>query len=147
MKPKARRAIKPDAQPFDEIRIITVPRYKESELSGDEWRISATATFFRKGREVFQKSYSNLEYAVRLLDHDFIDQGSGGTGYYGGEGDFCDQEGCAATASVTYRLKKEFCRSGHGEELTDPVIRKFCDRHRVRGNAGLEDCDRNYEAV
>lgn len=47
---KARRALRPDAQACDEIRIYTVPRYKTSGLSGDEWRISAVTEFYRKGR-------------------------------------------------------------------------------------------------
>lgn len=43
------RAYRPDAQAFDEIRIFTVPSYKTSGLSGDEWRISATVEFYRNG--------------------------------------------------------------------------------------------------
>gem|GEM_PF-6705725 len=45
---KDRYALRPDAQAFDEIRIVTVPRYKTSGLSGDEWRISAMIQFFAK---------------------------------------------------------------------------------------------------
>ena len=46
---KPSRALKPDAQAFDEVRIVTVPRYKRSDLSGDEWRISAEIQFYRNG--------------------------------------------------------------------------------------------------
>ncbi len=42
-------ALKPDAQAFDEIRIKIVPRFKESELSGDGWRISCQFEFYRNG--------------------------------------------------------------------------------------------------
>ena len=42
------RDLKPDAQAFDAVRITTVPRYKTSGLSGDEWRISAHVELLRK---------------------------------------------------------------------------------------------------
>jgi len=50
-----RRALRPDAQAFDEVRITTVPRYKMSGLSGDEWRISGKIQLLRKGRVVAEK--------------------------------------------------------------------------------------------
>ena len=50
-----RRALKPDAQAFDEVRITTVPRYKMSGLSGDEWRISGKIQLLRKGKVVAEK--------------------------------------------------------------------------------------------
>lgn len=40
--PKFSRTCGPDYSMVDEVVIRTVPRYKESELSGDEWRISGT---------------------------------------------------------------------------------------------------------
>ena len=143
---KERRALRPDAQPFDEIRIFTVPRYKTSGLSGDEWRISAKTEFYRKGKLIFEGGASTLEYAVRLLDRDFIHVSEGNGAYYGGEGNLCDQEGCANEATVKYRLKKEYCRQGHGTPCEDiPVVRLFCDEHKTRGDCGLEDADSNYE--
>lgn len=45
---KVSKAYRPDAQAFDEVRITTVPRWKESELSGDEWRISAKMEFLNR---------------------------------------------------------------------------------------------------
>lgn len=145
---KQRRALRPDAQPFDEIRIVTVPRYKMSGMSGDEWRISAKVEFYRKGKLIFENSYSNIEYAVRLLDRDFIQVSEGGGAYYAGEGSLCDQEGCDNEANVKYRLKKEYCRQGHGTICEGmPVIRMFCDEHKKRGDCGLEDADTNYERI
>ena len=38
-----------DDEWYDEIRVTTVPRFKTSGLSGDEWRRSAKVTFLRKG--------------------------------------------------------------------------------------------------
>lgn len=144
---KFSRAIRPDAQAFDEIRITTVPRYKESEMSGDEWRISAKVEFFRKGVLRHTSGASNVNYAVQLLNAELIKQSEGGTGYYGGEENFCDQEGCAATATVTYQLKKQYCQAGHSSDSYSPMIRMFCDRHKTRGDCGLEDADSNYTQV
>lgn len=142
-----RRALKPDAQPFDEIRIKTVPRYKMSEMSGDEWRISARIEFLRKGKKVFEDSYSALESAVAFLPGIYATEGSGRSGFYAGEGNVCDQEGCSELADHKYRLKKSYCRDGHPAELKDVVYRLFCDRHATRGDCGLEDSDKNYEKM
>jgi hypothetical protein len=60
-----RRALRPDAQAFDEVRIVTVPRYKISGLSGDEWRISSHIEFYRKGRKVHERGFGKAE--VRLM--------------------------------------------------------------------------------
>ena len=144
---KQRRALRPDAQPFDEVRIRTVPRYKTSGMSGDEWRISAVTEFYRKGKKIFENHHGTIEYAVRLLDKDYLHVSEGGGAYYAGEGDICDQEGCSAVSTVTYRLKKEYCRQGHATETEKDVIRKFCEEHKRRGDCGLGDADRNYETV
>ena len=148
---KVRRATKPDAQGFDEIRITTTPRYKTSGLSGDEWRISGTVQFFRKGRMIHEIHRQNVEGAVKFLVNDYYEALDNGLGYYGGEDDFCDQEGCAEKATVVYRLKKEFCTGGGncGQEkkMYGETIRMFCERHSKRGDCGLEDADSNYEIV
>lgn len=47
-----------DDEFYDEIRITTVPRFKTSELSGDEWRVSTHVVVLRKGRVVAEKSWS-----------------------------------------------------------------------------------------
>ncbi|KKL50531.1 hypothetical protein LCGC14_2304540, partial [marine sediment metagenome] len=38
-----------DDEGVDQIVIDTVPRYKMSGLSGDEWRVSGRVRFFRNG--------------------------------------------------------------------------------------------------
>src|SRR5690348_445902 len=132
------RALKPDAQGFDEIRIITVPRYKTSGLSGDEWRISARIQVFRKGRLIHEQSYRNVETAAMYLPALLGTLNDDGKAFYAGEGDICDQEGCSENATVIYRMKAKYCRDGHKEELHNVTIRKFCDRHKVRGDCGLD---------
>lgn len=139
------RDIKPDAQAFDEIRIITVPRFKESGLTGNEWRISANVQFMRKGRVIVERTYRNIETACNYLAAAHGEACEGGNAMYGGEGDFCDQEGCAEMATVTYQKKADYCREGHKSELRHITVRKFCERHKHRGDCGLDDADQNYE--
>jgi hypothetical protein len=141
-----RRALKPNAQAFDEVRIKTVPRWKTSGLSGDEWRISARIEFLRNGIVVHDRVVGNIEYACYLVGAEHITACDDGKGYFAGDGDFCDQEGCGGKATVTYKLKKTFCREGH-EAPSDGAIRKFCNEHKKRGDCGLEDADRNYEKI
>jgi len=146
-----RRALKPDAQAFDEVRIVTVPRYKTSGMTGDEWRISATIQFYRKGQLIHEKRAGNVLWACVMAGTEYLRAQDDGKGYFAGEGQLCDQEGCHEIATVTLRLKKEFCKDGHESDPyrydTRPLVRKFCDRHSRRGDCGLEDADRNYEVV
>lgn len=151
---KQSRALKPDAQPFDNISITTRPRYKTSGLSGDEWRISSVTEFYRKGKLVHTTYHGNIEYACRLLDADYIGALESGKGYFAGEDDRCDQDGCENEAIITYRLKNRYCREGHKTEAAPTVlgedailVRKFCKEHKRRGDCGLEDAADNYEVV
>jgi hypothetical protein len=144
------RALKPDAQAFDEVRITTIPRYKMSGLSGDEWRISGKIQLLRKGRVVAEKGMRDVETCAQALPYFILDSMDNGLGYFAGEDDFCDQEGCSEIATVTYRVKEEFCRDHpheHHKALTNIVVRKFCAKHSKRGDAGFDDSDSNYELL
>ncbi len=144
---KPRRALKPDAQPWDEIHITTVPRYKQSDLSGDEWRISGKIQFLRKGKVVHEAVYTKLEYAVDFLKAEWHRAMDDAKGFFAGEGDICDQEGCKEPATVTYRVINRYCNEPYIHKPTpneEVVIRKFCKAHATRGNAGFDDADRNY---
>lgn len=143
-KPIGRRALKPDAQGFDEIRIITVPRWKDSYYSGSEWRISASIQFFRKGVQRHEVGVSKVETAAGFCYAEMMRAYDSALGYFAGEEDTCDQEGCALPARHIRWLKKEFCQAGHGEDVKSPVYRMFCDDHKRRGDCGLEDNDSNY---
>lgn len=143
--PKPNRARKPDAQAFDRIEIITVPRYKESELSGDEWRISAAIIFYRKGKEVHRVSARNVEYACRFLDARFMEACDDAKGFFAGEDDICDQEGCAEKAVWRHELKQKYDNRGTPYPCMDGgEYRLFCDRHKTRGDCACEDGDDNY---
>lgn len=148
-----RRADRPDSQFVDEIRIVTVPRWKESDMSGDEWRISARIDFYRKGQVVGSKGARDVAMAARLVDYYLL------TGREDGKidvpnnlGDFCDQEGCCKPWTVRYALKERYGRDGKViergkwmEGVTE--YRAFCDEHKDRGDCGLDDADRNYQQM
>lgn len=159
------RCIRPDAQAFDEIRITTVPRYKTSGLSGDEWRISARVQFMRKGEVLHEEHrFKDVETAVNFLPYFMVKSAEESpktyyAGVYREDGvAFCDQEGCSEPATVVYRQKQDHCyKCGHGR---DPVrgrlgkkspgggrVRMFCARHSRRGDCGIDDADANYELV
>jgi|SRR5579872_997638 len=154
---KQSRALRPDTQAFDEIRIVTVPRYKMSGLSGDEWRISARTEFWRKGKLICSTGCRNIETACGLLMAKYYEACDDGKAYYAGVDDICDQEGCAEKATVTYRVKKEFSRdnphvwnrpaTGHSLGGESILVRRFCAAHGRRGDCGFDDSDSNYELI
>lgn len=156
MTEKISYALKPDAQPFDEIKIRIEPRWKSSELSGCEWRISAITEFYRKGKLIHetQSGGSNvMEVAAGLLFHRLVSAQDDGKGYFAGDGVHCDQEGCMAKAKYLMRLKKRFCvgPGNCGQEKKrysdTPEHRCFCEKHMKRGDNDLEDNDDNYEMI
>jgi hypothetical protein len=139
-----------DQQCVDEVRITTVTRKKESELSGDEWRFSASVEMFYKGHLLHNRFFSNVEEAaihlpiiIRSDTYDVTPNVS----------DLCQQEGCKKESTHTYRIKKKVCVDGCGcetypyELMGKPFVRKFCTNHKKRGNCALEDADKNYELL
>jgi hypothetical protein len=147
---KPLHATPPDRQGFDEVRIVTVPRWKESELSGSEWRISAKIIMMRKGHILAERDFGTVENAARFLDWVMTEvRVSGGCDLSNSSYDgLCDQEGCADQAVVTYRLKARYCRDGHkSETMSQGEYRQFCERHKHRGDCGIDDGDDNYEIV
>jgi len=138
----------PDEAIFDTIIFQTVPRFKTSDLSGDEWRIRIKVGFFYKGHLVFEKGYTQYKYAVAELPYLFLNMGQ--------EKDFkhipteereklCDQPGCSDEAVSTYKLKEIYTKFGDGPlESTWNETRAFCHRHLQRGDCGRDDADHNY---
>ncbi len=142
----------PDDRATDTILFETIPRYKASDLSGDEWRISIQIRFFKKGHLLLTKTYTSMKFAVadfpRLMAH--LCQEEGFTPLPKELSDsLCDQPGCPEQAVSTYEIKEEYARNGEGplpkSDLTK--IRKFCHKHLQRGDCGLEDSDTNYEVI
>lgn len=153
---KKGNTIRPDAQAFDEVRIFTVPRYKQSGLSGDEWRISATVEFLRNGVVKHEFGTRNVETALAMASGERLRACDDGKGYFASEGAYCDQEGCRETATVFLQRKMHWCshcglsRPATRLTLDDKVIidiRQFCTKHATRGDCGLDDADSNYEVL
>lgn len=139
-------SLKPDGQAFDRVEIVTVPRYKTSGMSGDEWRISALVRLYRKGKVVADRSYRDVESAAKFLSWFMTETLEGGGGDFGNDNNLCDQEGCSEPATVFYQKKKDWCgRCGGSKEITwGKFFRKFCEEHKTRGDCGLDDADDNY---
>jgi hypothetical protein len=141
---KDRRDLKPDAQGIDKIIIETVPRWKDSEFSGSEWRISAVTKYYRKGKLIKETYTSNVNYAAYMVGARLIQLQDEGLGYFAGEGTICDQEGCESEAKYTMKKKFDFCRDGHKSDKPSNAYRLFCERHSRRGDCGFDDSDSNY---
>ena len=132
---------------YDEVEIVTVPRFKTSDLSGDEWRTSAVLRLKRKGQTLFERSFGRLETACAFLPGLFIESLEGGFQLEMERPSTCMQPGCAKDATVHYRMKHQYydgqILDDHGTEFR----RHFCDEHAHRGDSSYEDCDANYELI
>lgn len=142
----------PDDERFDNITVEIVPRWKESELSGDEYRFSYVIKAWRKGEVIVSRSFSRLDWALKALNYVvFI---SDDDNHFDREAwdrtkKLCAQPGCAELPTIFYKRLKPYTKSG--EELVEHEFRKeyrqFCDKHKVRGDCALDDADHNYEVI
>lgn len=137
---------------IDEVRITTVPRYKTSGLSGDEWRFSYCVQFFRKGIQLFEQCFGRLEWAIDYLpslQHDYRDHAIDTKDVDWDR--FCANPGCPEDGVVEYELIDEYIpRHGIKEEKRSwrgSVRRRFCEKHATRGDCGFEDADCNYRLI
>jgi len=148
-KPIRGNSIRPDAQAFDEIKIVTVPRYKTSGLSGNEWRISARVDFMRNGAVKHSTTCRDVETAASFLSYYLAIAGEEGYAYFASEEKFCDQEGCHETGQFVFRVKEKVCvgwgNCGSKLETYSDRFRQFCENHKERGDSDMEDNDDNYE--
>ncbi|MBL0320534.1 MAG: hypothetical protein IPP74_14760 [Alphaproteobacteria bacterium] len=140
-----------DDEHYDEIKIRMVPRWKSSEMSGDEWRVSAVVEFYRKGHLVFERGFGRMSAAVAAIPWFFLAAGENGETKpipKALENSLCQQVGCGNTATIRYRLKKEYSRDGSfKKDPTFQLVTQFCDKHKRRGDCGMEDSDMNYEEI
>ena len=115
---------------IDEVRIINVPRYKTSGMSGDEWRFSYCVQLMRKGTVLFERSFIKLHYAIDFLpaiQHEYSDKGTGSNDADGNAVDFdkfCFNPGCKDDGVVEYELIDEYY----------PRIGKKEEKHSWRGS-------------
>lgn len=150
-KESIRYALRPDAQAFDEVRIKIIPRFKESELSGSEWRTHAEIEFYRKGKLILSDGVGNMETACGMVYAKYVTAIDNGNAYFAGDGVHCDQEGCSELAKYLYRIKQDYC-AGPGKceqkkESYSAAHRCFCEKHSHRGDQDLQDNDANYELI
>lgn len=148
MNKKFSRTLRPDHQIVDEVVIKTVPRYKDSEISGDEWRISGLIQLKVKGKVIREEIYRDIKTAMDFLKAKYWELSDAGRDHTDHEEEFCDQEGCLNKWSVMYRLKNRYMQDGSKRDAGDYYNhRAFCARHSQRGDCGLDDADANYEQV
>ena len=139
-----------EQQRFDEVRVKTIPRWKDSELSGDEWRFHAEVEFLYKGNVIWSHGFHDCETAMQMAITMFI-LDCESMKVTKQENSLCQQEGCANPATIKAYLKKRYCVGGGncGQEKKtygkDYLL--FCERHSHRGDCDIEDCDSNYEKV
>jgi len=50
----------------------------------------------------------DVETCAQALPYFILESCDNGLGFFAGEEDFCDQEGCSEKATVTYKVKEEF---------------------------------------
>lgn len=153
--PKPCRVAHKDFQRFDEVSIKTVERFKESHLSGDEWRYNAHVELKKNGKVIKIASFYNVEMAAlalpALMNNLIQPEMSEGEANHHAKviEEGCDQEGCSNPATNTHMLKKRYTKY-EGQEYPvrkEGEYRRFCDKHSTRGDCGLEDADSNYEVV
>lgn len=140
-----------DFESFDKIELKVVPRYKTSEMSGDEWRTSVRVSFFFKDEKVHETSYSSMKYALLMLGHEWVTaQEPIPEKVIKIEEDACMQAGCSRKAVSKYLIKELYSERGEKLDPSDTTLshyRQFCDLHLERGDCGLEDSDSNYEVI
>lgn len=136
---------------FDRITIETSPRWKESELSGDEWRFSAHVVFYLKGVVVHEEAYSDIAtaaaYLPSLLAGGLTNNDAVWNARQAALAGKCDNPGCPKPAEFIHHLKERYIGN---EAVKRPVRdggehRRFCGDHRHRGDCALDDADRNYD--
>ncbi len=137
-----------DFEVFDEITLKVSPRYKESGLSGDEWRQHVQVHFMFKGHVVHSCGYGDMNTALMMIGAEKINCGCPiADKVLKLEEDCCDQPSCGNPPTHRHILKSLY--SSVGEKL-DPseahskYYRQFCQKHGTRGDCGLEDADSNY---
>ena len=144
---------------YDQVNIVTIPRFKSSAASGSEWRIRARLELRYKGRLEYASEHANVDEVLRELpltlhraansfmriDSHFHEHENTGE-------PLCDQEGCAELATTAYRVLRRPCRECGARDApewacTRQSSRYFCARHSFRGDGGIDDAQSNYEHV
>lgn len=142
----------PDDEGIDRIECVVVPRYKQSELSGDEWRVHVAVRFYRKGTLVGEREAHTMQDATILLPSWWLSRPEiSDIPLWKLGAETCHQYGCDKEAAVVVRLEDEFSARGEGplpkSEWPHETRRAFCLKHQRRGDCGREDSDDNYKSI
>jgi hypothetical protein len=145
-KPQIHKAL-PGDELYDAITLQVVPRFKDSELSGSQWRHSVVIRFWIKGEIVREVWRHTMDDAIMQLGGIMVGGGVPMEVINRNEL-LCDQPSCAAKATTRMTIKTEYSDRGerlHEESCEHHVAwRKFCITHSTRGTQSNEDCDDNY---
>ncbi len=139
----------------DEIIIKQVPRYKTSDMSGDEWRTSASVILKRKGLTVFNRSFATMSAATAFLPGMFIEvtEMIPDEFYFkwnkGPRQTECMQPGCNHLATHEFRINAHYTNDATKIEIDENEEHRwrFCAVHARRGDAAYEDSDANIELI
>lgn len=146
-----------DSGTHDKVTVETIERWKESEMSGDEYRFSYRVTWWRNGMVFDRRSFGSMAYAqarIGMGTPEERDEEELARRVHSEremlwtrerEAELCAQPACSLFAVAEFRLRKAWCnRCGEGHISTSDQRRRFCGRHLLRGDCGLDDADANY---
>jgi hypothetical protein len=153
----------PDDELVDRVEMKIVPRFKQSGMSGDEWRTSGQTRMFHKGMLLYERAYLTLADAAKhlpwlvtvvgeeLLFSDDTELNKRHDALVDSKGKKCMQAGCSKDATHVFQINELFSERGHKLDATENErfvsLRAFCDEHAERGDCDREDCDDNYLLV
>jgi hypothetical protein len=133
---------------FDRIEVRQLDRWKESELSGDEYRYSIHLEFWQKGRLVHESRWCDIESVMLNLGHQHEEarKKTCSEEHRAWRETLCDHPGCAEEWTVLFTKVADWLSpmSLKTENTMVEHTRAFCDRHKHRGDCGLDDADANY---
>ncbi len=121
-----------------ELQIITVPRFKCSEASGNEWRISHDLKIINDGidskrDDIGYDTIDNVLSSISEYEHNNNDDNKISDEHLHGKGNLCDQEGCSDESNVTYKLKNTWVYED--ESNIDDGKWISCDGFKVRNRS------------
>jgi hypothetical protein len=134
---------------FDAVTLCVVPRFKDSPATDSQWRYSVVTTVRCKGRLVYETSCGDMKTAITRLTPMLDDVRFWDSQRAVDVTGLCDQPGCPELWTRTYQRKQDAClHCGHHTDLGDELsVRKFCERHALRGTQSFDDCDANYTDI
>ena len=143
----------PDYEFFDDIRLTTSSRYKDSDMTGSEWRAGILIEFLFKGEVMATCGARDMQAAAAILAYRLLDNGGlemkvDVRKHMALERTCCDQPGCKKPWTVIAWLRRRYTNDAALITITPPerFFRHFCDEHEDRGeDAGYEDANNNYD--